>query len=188
MRTLLQISEIPERYAEYNYIDTQRDVLVDALVQVYGDECFYCDIPFVDEQDHKHSRTIDHYHSQDWCRNSGRSFEETHGMENLVLAHKVCNSQKSNREWLDDGTLAPRGRVRTVKAPRPAVCDTCVSGRLLLIGETCPDCGSGPQPANAPKMYQKSPKECTHSGLDHCWMCYLGFLPRESEFADGETV
>lgn len=180
--TLVEI--IPDRYADYNYADTQRDILVDALVQVYGDGCFYCPAPFVNEENHKHSRTVDHYHSQDYCKKQGFDFMATHGMQNLVLAHKVCNSNKSNRAWLEDGTLEPRGRVRTPKAPRPEICETCASGRLLLLGETCPHCGSGPQPATAPKMYQKTPKECSHAGMHHCWMCYLGFVPRETPLGE----
>jgi len=183
MTIMLLAEAIPERYAGYNYVDTQRDVIVDALVQIYGDNCFYCEKDFVDEQDHRYSRTVDHYHSQDWCKKQGYSFEQTHGMQNLVLAHKVCNSQKSNREWLEDGTLAPRGRQRPVKLPRPEYCETCASGRLLLFGETCEVCGSGPQPAQAPKMYQRTPKECSHSGPEHCWMCYLGFVERVTELS-----
>lgn len=176
-------------FPDYNYVDTQRDLLVDALVQIYGDRCFYCPEKFVNEQDHKFSRTVDHYHSQDYCKKNGFSFEETHGLENLVLSHKLCNSNKSNREWLEDGTLAPRGRVRPVKKPRPEVCETCYSGRLLFIGENCPDCGSGPQPASAPKAYQVSPKECSHAGYEHCWLCFLGFVARKTpleSFTNGE--
>ena len=170
--------EIPLQYAEYNYIDTQRDLLVDALVQMHGDNCAYCDKPFVNEQDHKYSRTVDHYHSQDWCKRNGLSFEETHGMGNLRLAHKVCNSTKSNRAWLDDGTLEPRGRVRVAKGPRPEICETCMSGRILLVGEVCKDCGSGPQPAAAPTAYRKSTRECSHSGEEHCGYCFIGIIPR----------
>ena len=170
----------------YNYIDTQRDLLVDALARRDGDACFYCGCDFVDEQDHKRSRTVDHYHSQDFCRKNNFTFEQTHGMENLRLSCKACNSQKSNREWLDDGTLAPRGRVRTVKAPRPELCDTCMSGRILLHGEVCPTCNSGPQPASAPGAYKKTPKECSHSGLDHCWYCFLGLVPRADDLAIAE--
>lgn len=183
------IDEVPEHYAEYNYVDTQRDLLVDALVQLYGDRCFYCPIEFTNEENHKYSRTVDHYHSQDYCKKNGFDSMATHGMKNLVLAHKVCNSNKSNREWREDGTLEPRGRVRVPKGPRPELCETCMSGRLLLVGETCPVCNSGPQPATAPKMYQKTPKECSHSGMDHCYMCYLGFTPRKSPLewsSDGE--
>lgn len=171
---------IPEQYKEYNYIDTQRDLLVDALVQIHGDVCSLCPQPFVDEQDHKFSRTIDHYHSQDYCKRNGFTFEETHGIQNLTLMHKVCNSNKSNREWLDDGTLAPRGRVRAPKSPRPELCETCMSGRLLLLGEQCGVCGSGPQPATAPKMYQLSTKDCDHSGPNFCGYCFIGLVPRKS--------
>lgn len=171
--------EVPAFCADYDYVNTQRDLLVDALVQIYGDECFYCDKPFVDEQEHKYSRTIDHHQSKDYCRKNSFSFEETHGMQNLRLCHRVCNHSKSNREWLENGKLAPRSRPRPVKRPRSPVCNICMSGRLLLNGETCPDCGSGPQPANSPGAYQKTPKECSHKGIDHCWWCYLGFVPRQ---------
>lgn len=190
MRAVKKISEIPEGYRGYNYVDTQRDVVVDALVQIYGDECFYCPAPFVDEQDHKYSRTVDHYHSQNWCRTQGYSFEDTHGIHNLVLAHKVCNSNKSDRVWLEDGTLSPRGRVRAPKAPRPKLCETCFSGRLLFIGEVCPDCGSGPQPASSPTAYQVRPRDCSHSGYEFCYMCFLGMIPRANPlpFSGGSVV
>lgn len=177
----MEESGIGEQFAGYNYIDTQRDLLVDALARIYGDVCFYCDCEFVNEQDHKRSRTVDHYHSQDYCKKNGYTFEQTHGLENLRLSCKSCNSNKSNREWLDDGTLAPRGRVRPVKAPRPEFCDTCVSGRILRIGERCPDCGGGPQPAGSPKAYQLPVKECTHDGVYYCRYCFVGIIPRKSE-------
>lgn len=176
---------VPEGYENYNYIDTQRDLLVDALAQRDGDTCFYCHAEFVNEQDHKRSRTLDHYHSQDYCRSKGFSFEDTHGLQNLVLSCKGCNSSKSNREWLDDGTLQPRGRVRAVKGPRPEVCGTCMSGRLLLMGESCPDCGSGPQPAAAPGAYRKSTRECSHSGAEHCGYCFIGIIPRVTPLMEG---
>lgn len=188
MKATKTLSEIPSRYADYNYMDTQRDVLVDALVQIYGDECFYCDVEFINEENHKYSRTVDHYHSQDYCKKHGFSFIETHGIQNTVLAHKVCNSNKSNREWREDGTLAPRGRERKAKSPRPELCDTCFSGRLLLVGEKCARCGSGPQPATAPRAYQRKPKECSHDGPEYCWRCFLGQVPRKSELSFERTT
>lgn len=180
--------EIPKGCEDYNYVDTQRDLLIDALVQMHGDNCAYCPQPFVNEQDHKFSRTIDHYHSKDFCKKNGFSFMETHGLVNLVLAHKLCNSNKSNREWQKDGTLAPRGRIRRPKSPRPIICDTCYSGRLLFVGEVCSDCGSGPQPAVAPRAHQVSPKECSHSGYQTCWLCWLGMVERKEPFPLKESI
>lgn len=112
----------------------------------------------------------------------------TWAMENLRLACKRCNSDKGDRMPNPDGTLPPHPRDllplhqrRADKSGRVDVCGTCLSGRILLPGEQCPDCGSGPQPAATPRSTQKSPKDCSHGWedpLDHCWMCHLGHVER----------
>jgi hypothetical protein len=177
---VIRTPQVPDGYETYNYIETPQASLIAVLIELHGDICWYCDKPYTDIPDDKWSRTVDHFHSKDWCKKQGYDFYQTHGMTNLVMAHKGCNSTKSNREWLEDGTLAPRGRVRKPKGPRPELCDTCMSGRLLLMGEFCPDCGSGPQPATAPKAYQVTPKECDHDGDFYCWMCFIGHVPRKT--------
>lgn len=163
-----------------SYTETPKKEIQAALIARDGDKCAYCPEPFDEGDNDKHSRTIDHYHSVDYGRRNGWTEDEIHGFDNLRLAGKSCNAKKSNREWLEDGTLAPRGRERRAKVPRPELCETCMSGRLLFIGETCEICGSGPQPASAPSSTQKSPKQCSHAGFDHCWMCFIGLVPRKS--------
>src|SRR5690606_2665227 len=145
--------------------------IVNALIRRDGDDCVYCEIPFSDDQDSKWSRTVDHYHSIDWCRKQGWSATDTHGMANLRLSHRVCNSVKSNREWLEDGTLAPKAS-RPVKAPRPDHCNTCNSGRKLYPGERCAICNGGAQPTTAPTMLKRSPTLCDHRQY-FCSFCFV---------------
>lgn len=112
----------------------------------------------------------------------------TWALDNLRLACKRCNASKGDRMPNPDGTLPPHPRDllpahqrRADKSGRIDLCETCQSGRLLLEGEYCEVCGSGPQPAVAPKAYQKSPKDCSHGWVDerdHCWMCFLGHVER----------
>ncbi len=166
-----------------HYIDTPKRETIVFLVARDGDQCAYCDVPFRDEQDHRHSRTVDHYHSIDWCRRQGWTMDKIHDAENLVLAHKMCNSVKSNRAWQEDGTLEPRGRIRAPKVHKVPICITCESGRLLLHGEVCTVCGSGPQPATAPRHLQRQPKDCDHH-RHHCFMCFIGHIPRSRAFSD----
>jgi hypothetical protein len=94
-----------------------------------------------------------------------------------------------------DGTL-PERRQSTFKrraekrAGRDEICQTCISGRLLLIGEICGDCGSGPQPAWFPTAYKVEPKDCAHKGMQWCWACTgIGLYEREAAIVtvlDGE--
>lgn len=156
--------------------DKTRDI-VDALIRRDGYKCFYCVEPLSEDDASKYYRTVDHYHSIDWCRKKGWPGEDVHGMANLVLAHRVCNASKSNREWLEDGTLAPRPRTRQPRTPRPDVCTTCTSGRKLLPGEKCPICNSGPQPRKSPTALKRSPTLCDHANF-HCYFCFLQIVPR----------
>lgn len=163
-----------------HYKNTPKKEIVAALIERDGDICAYCPKPFDEAREGPMSRTIDHYHSVDYGTRNGWTDDEIHGFDNLRLAHRECNSRKSNREWIAEGVLEPRGRTKAPKAPRPEMCDTCMSGRLLLPGENCLDCGSDPQPRVAPRSTQKTPKECSHAGYDHCWLCFLGMVPRKS--------
>lgn len=121
--------------------------------------------------------TIDHWTPL----SAGGGWED----DNLKLMHRRCNQLKGDLIPHEDGTL-PSRRVSTFRrrsekrAGRIEECKTCINGRILLFGETCPDCFSGPQPEAAPTAYQLRPKECPHAGPWHCWMCYLGMIPREA--------
>lgn len=166
-----------------NYVDDKKSDIVKALIQRDGDQCFYCPLPFDKDSNDKYGRTIDHHHSIDYGRKNGWGFLEIHGMENLRLAHKACNSKKSNRAWLPDGTLEPRGREARVHVERIDVCDFCMSGRLLYPGEECHLCGITARPSVAPAMLQKPPKECDHD-VYHCAYCFIGHIPRKRAMED----
>lgn len=167
------------------YTTHPRAVVWAAVIARWGDQCFYCEEAWDDQPDSKWSRTVDHYDSIDYGKKHGWSEDKIHSVTNLRPAHKTCNARKANREWIegDNGTvLAPKLNVKLPKAKRPDLCDTCMSGRLLLEGETCPDCGSDPQPRTHPKYNQREPKDCQHGWGDNpeefCWFCTLGFVER----------
>lgn len=127
--------------------------------------------------------TIDHSEPISWCRENGWTEDEIWDLSNLKLFSKKCNARKSNIRYLPDGTLPePKGsrfRLRRQKrAERPDTCDTCMNGRILLIGEECPVCFSGPQPSY-PTAYQCKSSECPHSGPWSCWACMIGIAERE---------
>lgn len=160
-------------------INLSRQETVALLIERDGDYCRFpgCTRPF----DSKDIRTIDHRKSQFAAKQAGWTYEQINALSNLQIMHRTCNSKRGHAEYNEDGTLTlPERDVKIPKAARPDICETCYSGRLLLVGEECDDCGSGPQPAAAPKAYQKAPKECSHAGQDHCWLCYLNFVPRSS--------
>ena len=141
---------------------------IEILVKVYGNYCYICKKPFGS----KDKRTIDH-----WIPLSrGGSW----GIDNLRLAHKQCNTWKSDRMPNKDGTIpAPPEKIkRNKKSERPKVCDSCMSGRKLLPGQICVTCGSGPQPLDFPRWAKKKVMECDHK-LYFCFGCTVGFIERK---------
>jgi hypothetical protein len=111
-------------------------------------------------------------------------------LDNLRLACKRCNSEKADRIPNPDGTLPPHPKDllpvhqrRADKSGRVEPCETCYSGRLLLEGEECDVCGSGPQPSTAPAYKQRAPKDCDHD-VYTCWMCFIGHVPRKPASED----
>jgi hypothetical protein len=158
-----------------------REEIILAIELRDGVDCFLCKKPFSkDENDVLHEVTIDHWYPQSVGFLEGWSFEEVNDLSNLRKAHRPCNSKKGDLVPHADGTLPERPvKERSIKGPRPVSCDTCMNGRILLLGEFCPDCSSGPQPRAFPKTLQKIPKECDHSSY-HCWMCVIGHIPRKS--------
>lgn len=151
------------------------------LTARWGGDCFSCRKLFVSEED----ITFDHWIPQSWARANGWTEDRIHNPDNLRLMHKPCNAKKGDLIPVDETTVPVRETSETQrdrkmnKGPRPEGCFLCETGRLLLPGETCPDCGIGPQPACAPKTLQKSPKECDHDTF-HCWMCFIGHIERKS--------
>lgn len=92
---------------------------------------------------------------------------------NLKLACQPCNNEKSDLVPRKDGTIPKRkSRMYHVKRPRPAVCTECDAGRLLDQGETCDECGSGPQPYVRPRYLKMHVQECDHD-LFWCSACCL---------------
>lgn len=162
-----------------------REELVLAIERRDGLNCFLCKGPFSkDVNNPLFEVTIDHWYPQSIGFAEGWTYEEVNDLSNLRKAHRPCNAAKGDLIPNPDGTLPERpSKDRTIRLPRPMSCDTCMNGRILLIGETCPDCNSGPQPKNSPRATQKRPKDCSHSGIDHCWMCFIGHVPRKSALA-----
>mgnify|MGYP002776715963 CR=1 FL=1 len=157
-----------------NYIESSRAELRAALEERDGPNCFYCDTELDLE-----NRTIDHVVSQREARRRGWEMDSTHGLGNLRLACKSCNSLKGDRMLDEEGNIPPRPMSRKLKrkirAMRPEVCKTCMSGRKLALGEVCNVCGIGPQPARTPTFYKRDPRECTHGEahpLETCWLCF----------------
>ena len=154
-----------------NHVD--RELVIDWKVAQNGGvlECFH---PSCDKSLLRLDVTFDH-----WIPTARGGSNK---LGNIELMHKRCNAVKSDVMPNEDGTLPLAARRLTRQERRdgrPTYCDLCESGRILLIGETCELCGSGPQPAVAPKALQVQPKECDHD-TNHCWMCFLGFVERKS--------
>lgn len=139
--------------------------------------------------------TLDHTFPQSAAKAAGWPVERIWGLDNLAIYHRKCNAEKGDRVFNDDGTLPPRPedlrpvhQRRADKTGRVPVCETCMSGRLLLDGEVCYDCGSGPQPSTLPKHLQVAPKDCSHGWGKNpeavCWKCWLGFEQRRPAIED----
>lgn len=158
-----------------------REEIILAIEARDGLDCFLCKKPFSkDKNSELFEVTIDHWYPQSVAFAQGWTYDEVNGLSNLRKAHRPCNAAKGDLVPNPDGTLPERPKKdRAIKVPRPMSCDTCMNGRILLLGEICPDCSSGPQPRAFPKTLQKTPKECDHSSY-HCWMCVIGHIPRRS--------
>lgn len=166
-----------------------RDEIVAILRKRDGDICQYpgCGRTLDFDATFDFEVTVDH-----WIPLS-KGGEES--LENYRLFEKRCNALKGDRMPNADGTLPPRPidlrpmhQRRADKSGRIDVCETCASGRLLLFGEICHDCGSGPQPSTLPKYLQVTPKECSHGWGEnpelHCWLCFVGHVERRPAMED----
>lgn len=137
-----------------------------------GDRCTFpgCTRPLGDSKD---IDTLDHIYPQYLAKQAGWTRAETDALENLQVMHKTCNAIKGHQLPDENGEFkVPVREPRSIKGPRPELCETCYSGRLLFPGEECYDCGSGPQPAVAPLVFQRKPKDCDHSTY-LCWLCHV---------------
>jgi hypothetical protein len=153
--------------------------LVEAVAEMWGYFCFLpiCQGDFTEED----PASLDHWRPL--------SKGGTWDISNLRLMHRRCNAIKSDTLPINEYEViikdrAPRARRRADKrSGRPIVCSLCESGRLLLPGEECGLCGSGPQPATAPRTLQTSPSECNHSTF-HCRECFV----ENPSLRDGATM
>lgn len=137
-----------------------------------GDQCMFpgCTKPLDDLKD---INTLDHIYPQYLARIDGWTRAQMDDIDNLQLMHKTCNARKGHQLPDENGNfIVTIKEPRPVKGPRPELCELCFSGRLLLPGEECPVCFSGPQPAKYPGSLQRKPKECDHSTY-HCWICVV---------------
>lgn len=167
-----------------------RKALMKKLVKKYGWVCQYPgeEHPLDPNGKDKHEPTIDHSYPQSRARLDGWTEEEIWDISNLKPMCKKHNARKSDRVYNEDGTLPEREQNnyrirRALRGERKDPCGLCYSGRLLLIGETCPDCGSGPQPTY-PTAYQRSSNDCPHSGPYSCWACMAGHVERKPAYID----
>lgn len=171
-------------------VKISRKELVKSLVARDGLVCQYPgdQHPLDLEATGKREVTIDHWMPQSWARDNGWTEEKIWALKNLKLMCKKHNADKGDRVPNADGTLPAKPqrtkRLRREKrAERSEICDTCYSGRLLLLDETCPDCGSGPQPS-FPTAYQVRSDECPHEGPWSCWACMAGHVDRKPAYID----
>lgn len=185
-------------YSDLEVAHETREATIAALRERDGDRCQF---PGCDEVldftviAGPQEVTIDHWYSQSYGKANGWTYEEIWDISNLRLMTRKCNSLKSDRTPNPDGTLPPRPedlrplhQRRADKSGRVDICETCMSGRLLLQGETCYDCGSGPQPSTLPRYLQVAPKDCSHGWGKNpeavCWKCWLGFERRRPAIED----
>lgn len=117
--------------------------------------------------------TVDHWIPKAWGRANGWPEAQIEALDNKKLMCKPCNARKGHVLPNSDGSLPLKAaQPRLPKTDRPELCETCFSGRILMLGEECEDCGSGPQPARWPTSLQRKPKLCDHSTF-HCWVCVV---------------
>lgn len=170
-----------------------------ALTKLIERDGLVCRFPGCDREEFDvegdFSLTIDHWMPQSYGRANGWTHEQIWDISNLRILHRKCNALKGDRIPNEDGTLPPRPidlrpshQRRADRSGRVDVCETCMSGRLLLEGEECYDCGSGPQPSTMPKYLQVTPKECSHGWGEnpelHCWLCFVGHVERRPAMED----
>lgn len=103
--------------------------------------------------------------------------------ENLRIMHQRCNSIKSDRLILPDGTLEPKPVKTVKKTVKRKPCEKCWEGRELGEHDVCDACGQTAQPQPWPRYKQRTPGECDHNKW-FCWSCLLGFSERKEVAKD----
>jgi 5-methylcytosine-specific restriction endonuclease McrA len=186
-------------------VKMQRDEILTALYERDGDICMYpgCNRPLdiveidgevVTDGVGKLEVTIDHWIPQSYGFENGWTMDQIWDLDNLKLMHKECNAKKGDLLPNADGSLPEKPVTqrerRADKSNRPEVCLTCNSGRLLLLGEVCGVCGSGPMPEAFPQYLKVKSTECDHKS-QWCWACSIGYVERVPAFVtalDGEYL
>lgn len=152
-----------------------RQEIVDILRKRDGFACYLCPEPYTEEL----GPTIDHV--------KPLSKGGTWDLDNLKLAHRKCNQEKGDREFIN-GVLEPknrrigyRERKQSKQQVLDAFCELCYSGRLLLPEEVCPECDR--EAVAFPWTLKKEPKNCDHSTF-WCWICSIGVYERKPAILD----
>lgn len=154
-------------------IEAEKEEVVEFLLARDGNRCMFpgCTKPFDDD---KHEMTFDHIYPQVRAKEDGWEYESIHGVDNLHLMGKSCNTRKGDITYNEDGTLDIPAKVpKLPKAQRPEFCKHCESGRLIFPGDNCNVCSSGPQPATAPGVFRRAINKCTHKAPEHCRRCWV---------------
>ena len=152
-----------------------RQEIVDILRKRDGFACYLCPEPYTDEL----GPTIDHV--------KPLSKGGTWDLDNLKLAHRKCNQEKGDREFVD-GVLEPknrrigyRERKQSKQQVLDAFCELCYSGRLLLPEEVCPECDR--EAVANPWSMKREPNACDHDRF-WCWACAIGVYERKPAILD----
>ncbi len=182
---------------------TKREA-IEVLAVRDGYFCWICHVLDRDEErDFKSNEipTLDHWipKSADyWMDREVGSWDD---VTNLRLAHRKCNTWKSDMMPNEDGTLPgkkrrvkPAEKRRAKKEIQESICAVCDNGRKLGEGQNCVHCGTAAGPFRAPHYLKKKSTDCDH---DHfwCWACSIGIVERQSAFinlmigsSDGENL
>lgn len=150
-----------------------RAEILEAIAQRDGFHCYLCNKHFTD----KAPPTIDHYiplsRGGDWH------------IDNLKLAHRICNVRKGNRIFVD-GKLEPIKKRESYAARKAKkrkalddLCGSCHNGRRLGHGERCKKCGAEPGGTLVPQYLWRRPNDCDHDNYA-CWLCLIDIVPRKS--------
>lgn len=163
--------------------NTRAEIIEYIAVRDGSPDCYLCERPFTESN----RVTIDHV--------KPLSKGGTWDIDNLKLAHKKCNIEKGDREFVD-GVLEPKPRrigYRERKANKAEIvesfCELCYDGRLLLPDEQCPECDR--EATQFPWTTKLSPKECPHEGVWWCWCCSIGIYERTPaivQVLDGDSL
>ena len=153
--------------------ELSRQERVHFILKRDGAHCVICDKPFMPNSE----ITIDH-----WIPKAAGGSDD---LENLRLAHKKCNVWKGDRVPNEDGSLPPKPpkndfvrRKESKKLLKSLICHKCNNGRLLKQNEICKTCNSPAGPEKYPHWAKRDAIKCTHTGIEWCWACSIGWVER----------